>query len=62
MKTQFRKFQPLNDSTKNTVELLINRGGRIVNERKDYIEIQRLESIARVDQLGRVEWRPVNER
>lgn len=62
MNTQFKKFQPLNDSTKTTVELLINRGGRIVNERKDYIEIQRLESIARVDQLGRVEWRPVNER
>ena len=62
MNTQFKKFQPLNDSTKTTVELLINRGGHIVVDRKDYIEIRRLESIARVDNLGRVEWRSVNER
>lgn len=62
MTTRFKKFQPLNDSTKNTVELLINRGGHVVVDRKDYIEIRRLESIARVDNLGRVEWRSVNER
>lgn len=62
MNTQFKKFQPLNDSTKNTVELLINRGGHVVVDRKDYIEIRRLESIARVDNLGRVEWRSINER
>ena len=52
MTTRFKKFQPLNDSTRNTVELLINRGGHVVVDRKDYIEIRRLESIARVDNLG----------
>lgn len=62
MTTRFKKFQPLNDSTRNTVELLINRGGHVVVDRKDYIEIRRLESIARVDNLGRVEWRSINAR
>jgi hypothetical protein len=58
----FKKFQPLTDQTKNTVNLLLARGGRIITERKDYIEIQRLESIARIDQLGRVDWRSTHER
>jgi hypothetical protein len=58
----FKKFQPLTDQTKNTVSLLLERGGQIIFERKDYIEIQRLESIARIDQLGRVDWRSTRER
>lgn len=32
------------------------RGGMIITDRKEYIEIRRLDSVARIDQLGRVEW------
>jgi hypothetical protein len=57
MKKTFKKFEPLNESTRSTVQLLLDRGGYVLLDRKEYIEIQRLESVARIDQLGRVEWR-----
>jgi len=40
------------------IDELIKRGGVIIIERKDYVEIKRIASIAKVDQWGRVEWRP----
>jgi hypothetical protein len=58
MKKTFKKFEPLNESAKSTVQLLLDRGGHVLVDRKEYIEIQRLESVAKVDRLGRVEWRP----
>jgi hypothetical protein len=57
MEKLFKKFEPVNQSVLPTIELLIKRGGRVILDRKDYIEIQRLESVARIDRLGRVEWR-----
>ena len=38
------------------IEELVKRGGKIINERRDHVLIQRLESVAKIDQYGRVEW------
>lgn len=40
------------------IKLILDRGGQIIVETKTYVDIKRLSSIARVDQYGRVEWRP----
>ena len=54
----WKKFEPLAYHTaENKIKFLLDRGGRIVNERKEFVEIQRQDSIAKIDQWGRVEWR-----
>lgn len=40
------------------IEEFIKRGGIVITEKKNYVEIKRFASIAKVDQWGRVEWRP----
>lgn len=57
MPTKFYKFQPLAVVASEKIKMLLDRGGRIVNERKEFVEIQRQESIAKIDQWGRVDWR-----
>lgn len=42
------------------IDELIKRGGTIISERRDHVLVQRLESIAKIDQYGRVEWMPEN--
>lgn len=39
------------------VNELLTRGGTIISEKKEFIEIKRMQSIAKIDQYGRVEWR-----
>lgn len=57
MTTKFRKFQPTTVVASEKIKMILDRGGRIVNERKEFVEIQRQDSIAKIDQWGRVDWR-----
>lgn len=58
MQKQFKKFEPMSLTATQKIEELLKRGGVLIVERKDYVEIKRIASIAKVDQWGRVEWRP----
>lgn len=60
MSTKFKKFEPMSPTAQQRIEELLKRGGTIVNERRDYVVIQRLESLAKIDQYGRVEWTDTN--
>lgn len=53
----FRKFQPGTANATSQINDLVKRGGVIISDNKDYVEILRLESVAKIDRLGRVEWR-----
>jgi hypothetical protein len=55
---QFKKFQPMTQVVDQKIKELLNRGGTIILEKKEFIEIKRMQSIAKIDQYGRVEWRP----
>jgi hypothetical protein len=54
-----KKFQPLSQDATNRINELIKRNGKLIVETKTHVEIQRYESIAKIDQWGRVEWRSV---
>lgn len=54
---QFRRFEPLHDVAKIKIAELVQRGGHIIVERREFVEVMRYQSIARIDQWGRVEWR-----
>lgn len=54
---QFSRFEPLHDQARIKIAELIQRGGQIILERREFIEVRRYQSIARIDQWGRVEWR-----
>ena len=58
MQKQFKKFQPMTQVVNQKINELLNRGGTIILEKKEFIEIKRMQSIAKIDQYGRVEWRP----
>ena len=58
MQLQFKKFQPATPVATVKVQELVQRGGTIVVERREYVEVKRMQSIAHIDQYGRVEWRP----
>lgn len=58
MKNKWKKFQPMTHTADEKIKFIIERGGQIIVETKTYVDIKRLASIARVDQYGRVEWRP----
>lgn len=55
---KFKKFEPMTPSVDSTISDLIKRDGKLISETKTFVEIQRLNSIAKIDQWGRVEWRP----
>lgn len=57
METKLKKFQPIAPNARTVVEDLFKRGGVLVKETREYVEIARLESLAHIDQMGRVEWR-----
>lgn len=38
------------------IDEIVKRGGTIVTERRDHVIIERMESMAKIDQYGRVEW------
>lgn len=54
---QFRRFEPLHDVARIKIDELVQRGGKIVVDRKEFVEIKRYQSVAKIDQWGRVEWR-----
>jgi hypothetical protein len=58
MELKFKKFEPANQVAKIKISELVQRGGTIVEDRREYVEVKRLQSIAHIDQYGRVEWRP----
>lgn len=61
MNTKFKKFEPMTPTAQQRIDDLVKRGGIIINERKDHVLIQRMESFARIDQYGRVEWTDKNQ-
>jgi len=57
MEVKFKRFEPITPDAKIKVYELLKRGGSIVVEKREFVDIERLQSIARIDQQGRVEWR-----
>ena len=57
MRSQFKRFEPATPAATFKVEELLKRGGQIIVERREYVEVRRMQSIAHIDQYGRVEWR-----
>jgi hypothetical protein len=57
MEIKFKKFEPANQVAKIKISELVQRGGIIIEDRREYVEVKRLQSIAHIDQYGRVEWR-----
>ncbi len=45
-------------TAKEKIQFILDRGGKLIFETKTFVEIERMASIARVDQYGRVDWRP----
>lgn len=58
MPYKFKRFEPMSFTATQKIEEFIKRGGIVITEKKNYVEIKRFASIAKVDQWGRVEWRP----
>lgn len=56
MEKKFKKFEPMSITATQKIDELVKRGGIIINEKRDHIVIKRLESVAKIDQYGRVEW------
>lgn len=56
--TKYKKFEPMTHTATTKIDEIIKREGRVIQETRTFIEIQRMNSIAKVDQWGRVEWRP----
>lgn len=60
MDKKFKKFEPMSIDANQKIDDLIKRGGTIVSENRSYVLIKRFESIAKIDQFGRVEWNPTS--
>jgi len=58
MNKKFKKFEPMAPTAQQKIEELVKRGGTIILEKRDHVLIQRMESVAKIDQYGRVEWMP----
>lgn len=56
MNNAYKRFQPATMQAADIIRELTMRGGMIITDQKEYIEIRRLDSVAKIDQLGRVEW------
>jgi hypothetical protein len=54
---RYNKFEPMTQNASSTINDLIKRDGKMISETKTFVEIQRMNSIAKIDQWGRVEWR-----
>jgi hypothetical protein len=55
---ELKRFEPINIQAKQMITDLVKRGGEVITVRKDFVEIKRQQSVAKIDQHGRVEWRP----
>lgn len=56
MKNTFTKFEPMSQVANQKIDYLIDRGGAIILERRSFVLIKRIDSVAKIDQFGRVEW------
>ena len=56
MTISFKKFEPMTHLANTKIDELVKRGGVIIKERREQIVIKRMESYAKIDQYGRVEW------
>ncbi len=57
MEQKFKKFLPIGQVALIKIDELVKRGGTIITEKREFVEIKRMQSIAHIDQHGRVEWR-----
>jgi hypothetical protein len=57
MEVKFKRFEPITLDAKIKINELLKRGGTVLVEKREFIDIERFQSIARIDQKGRVEWR-----
>ena len=55
---ELKRFEPISATAKQVIMDLVKRGGEVVTVKSNYVEVKRQQSIAKVDQQGRVEWRP----
>jgi hypothetical protein len=55
---ELKRFEPINILAKQMITDLVKRGGEVITVKKDFVEIKRQQSVAKIDQHGRVEWRP----
>lgn len=60
MEIKFKKFEPMTRTANQKIHELVQRGGTIISEKRDHVLIRRMESVAKIDQYGRVEWTPEN--
>lgn len=58
MEIKFKKFEPMSITARQTIDELLKRGGVIISEQRSHVLIKRMESVAKIDQYGRVEWAP----
>lgn len=58
-KQLLKKFEPLSQNATTQINELISRNGKVLIETKTFVEILRYESVAKIDQWGRVEWRSI---
>ncbi len=57
MELNFKRFEPVAPTATIKVKELLERGGNIILEKREFVDVVRLQSVARIDQHGRVEWR-----
>jgi hypothetical protein len=57
MDVKFKKFEPVAPIATIKIKELLQRGGNIILEKREFVDVVRLQSVARIDQQGRVEWR-----
>lgn len=55
---KLKKFEPMSNNANAILADLLKRNGTIITETKTFVEVKRLNSIAKIDQWGRVDWRP----
>ena len=60
MNKKFKKFEPMLPTANQKIYELVKRGGKIILEKRDHVLVQRMESVAKIDQYGRVEWTDKN--
>lgn len=56
---KFKKFKPATSSVAMYVNQLLAAGGKMLLESEREVRIQRLQSVATVDAMGRVKWEQI---
>jgi hypothetical protein len=52
----FKNFEPYGSVPKTKVEFIIERGGKLIEDHRDHVVLEREGKFATVDQWGRVTW------